>query len=127
MSELERLRDRVAELEDATGLTAKVPRHLIPRDLISGARVASPMVCRVIGILLTRDFGDRDALFSTLYGAKHEDEQPDIKCLDIHVSQARRGLRSLGVEIKTLYGRGWYMDEANKTKLRALIKTMEAA
>lgn len=116
-SEIERLRDRVSELEDAMGLTAKLPRRLL----------SEPMIDRFIGILLARPFGDRDAIYSTLYGGRPESDQPDIKILDIYASRSRKILRRWDIEVKTLYGRGWWIDSSNKTKLRALIKTMEAA
>lgn len=128
MSELDRLRDRVAELEDAMGLTAELPRELVPRALVSpelkGGRYDNPGTLRFINILLVRPFGDREAIFAALYGHRHEDEQPNIKILDIYKCAAHKVLKAHGVEIETIWGRGWRIDPANKAKLRTVIEKL---
>lgn len=107
------------------GLTANLPRHLVPRELVRNGfaktRHDSPATLRFIGILLARPFGDREAVYSAIYGSRHEDEQPAIKILDIYASSARKVLKSIGVEMETIWGRGWRIDPANKAKLRAII------
>lgn len=120
MSELERLRDRVAELEEALGLTADLPRGLIPREIV-GTRQGALGALRFIGVLLTRPFGSREAIYSAFYGDRPEVRQPCLKVLDVYASCARKILSAHGIELQTIRGEGWRLDAANKAKLRAVI------
>ncbi len=89
MSEVQRLRDRVAELEDAMGLTAEIPRDLVPRAIARHG----PKVRRLIGILLIRPFGDRDAIYNAIYGMQAECDLPCAKIMDVLICQARKALK----------------------------------
>lgn len=124
MSEVQRLQDRVEELEEILGLTA-----VIPNPLLKGVRpkVAS---MQLLGMLLARPFVTRDAAYTVLFGDRLECEQPDIKYIDVILSNLRKALADHCVVINTDYGKGIYIDKDNKVRLRAVIEnaaTSEAA
>lgn len=127
MSYVQQLEDRVAELEDAMGLTAKIPRSLFPREMFNGKGGFSfNRVSEILGILIRREFADRNAVFDCMYGHQPEVSQPPIKILDVYISHARKMLRCHGIEIETIWGRGWCVSPANKAKLREVIAEHES-
>lgn len=127
-AELERLRDRVAELEEAMGLTAKFPPNFFAVEAGAKSRCPSPMVRKIIGILVARPFVDKDALWSVLYGSMHEVDQPEPKTVEVHLSFARKALALHGIIIRNAYKTGWYLGSADRAKLRALlVERAEAA
>jgi hypothetical protein len=119
MSELERLRDRVEELEEALGLTAEMPNGFL--RAISKWHRSGPMSQKCLGLLLTRTFCDRAALYAVLYGARPECDQPDSRIIDVYILSVRRALADHGIKLHTVYGRGWYLDDADKYKLREMM------
>jgi hypothetical protein len=121
LNETDRLRERVAELEDALGLTAEIPAELVPRSICEGTSFGRPKVLEVIGVLLTRPFAHSAALFDALYGTRPECDQPQPQILSVYVCRVRASLRRHGIELKTRRGAGWYLTEDDKTKLRAVI------
>lgn len=119
--EIERLRDRVAELEEALGLTAEIPRDIVPLEIRGVHRVGSPGIRRFIAMLLARPFGNREAIYNAFYGALPEVDQPGHRILDVYSSAARKVLKAHGIELQTIRHQGWFIDTADKTKLRATI------
>jgi len=72
-TELERLRDRVEQLEQALG---------VDRSLTSRLRTAfglEPGVAQVMGMLMKRDFVTHDALYVVLYAARPECDWPECE------------------------------------------------
>ncbi len=119
MSELEQLRDRVAELEEALGLTATLPAMF---------RLGLPRLEeKLLGLLLARPFIAKEAAYIVLWGARLECEQPSFKNLDVYISRLRAVLRRRDITIKTKYGDGWYIEAADKARLRALLTPEQAA
>lgn len=123
MNELEFLRNRVAELEEVVGLTADLPRSLIPRAM-AGTRAGAPGALRFIGILLARPFGHREGIYTALYGGRPEADQPIDKILDVTVCYARKILADHDIQIQTIRGEGWRLTDANKAKLRTVIERL---
>lgn len=121
MSELERLRDRVAELEDAMGLTAGIPRDLIPRELVASSRVGSPETLKFIGIVLARPFAHRESVYASMFGGRPECDQPGIRILHVYAWRSRQILSAYGVALKNIRGKGWVLSPADKAKLRGVI------
>ncbi len=103
------------------GLTAEIPRDLVPRAIARHG----PKVRRLIGILLIRPFGDRDAIYNAIYGMQAECDLPCAKIMDVLICQARKALKPHDIVIRTEYARGWWMDGANKAKLRSVIKRLD--
>lgn len=119
MSELQQLRDRVAELEDLLGMmSAPALRQVLRPAKNQWLKKCEPMM----GILLARHAVSKEQAFTALYGGLPEADQPEPKMIDIVVHRLRQALTPHGIEIAVVWGVGWYMTEENKAKLRALIE-----
>lgn len=117
MSEVDQLRDRIAELEHALGVTAKFPRRFIR----SYPRKAGE---RLLGLLMARAYVPCDTAFEVMFGDRAEAEQPTSEnYVRSIVCRLRSDLGKHGVSIETgEWGTaGYYITEENKTKLRALL------
>lgn len=118
MSELQRLRDRVEELEDLAGMGD---------DDVSLLRQATGLTlaqCKILGVIRKRRrIAPRQMIHGYVYGGRPECDQPDIKIIDVLISQARKKLRPLGIEIETGWGTGYQMTEPNRTALTALMES----
>lgn len=112
MSELERLRDRVTELEEILGLNLCLPDAL---DL-------SKRETQIVGLLVKRPIVSRDAIFSAVYGSLPWRSQPDIKTIEVHICNIRRKLAKHGLEMKNRYGVGYYFENEAKVKLREFME-----
>lgn len=110
MSELERLRERVRELEAVLGLRIDLPNAL----------GLTPIETRIVGILISREIVSGEAIFSAVYGGKPYADQPDQKVVEVHLVKIRRKLRKHGVKIKNSYGVGYYIEKADRAKLKEL-------
>lgn len=118
MSELQQLRDRVAELEEAIGLTAMPALRAVLKP--EGYWLST---CETLcGMLMKRPCVPRSAAYIAIYGGRPECDQPDPKLVDVTVHRLRQALRPHGVEIAVARDRGWYLTPENKEKLRALIE-----
>src|SRR5260221_2612574 len=103
MSEVERLRDRVEQLEEVLG---------IDRSLTSRLRQAfglEPGKAPILGMLLARDFVTRESLYIVLYADRPECDWPEEKVMDVQICKLRRILRRHGIAIETRWGEGWSM------------------
>lgn len=122
-SELEQLRDRVAELEDALGMhdAERFPLELSPR-------------CRCfLGMLLRRPIVPMESIAAALWGGKPdvdrpEDEPNNVRNLAWHL---RKGLKALGVKVKVSYNGahasgGYYMTHADKAVIQKFIAVERA-
>lgn len=112
----ERLRDRVAQLEDAMGMRLLTP--------VEWRLTSSEM--RVFGVLMTREIATKQAIMSALYRADARDEA-EIKIVDVFVCKARKKLKPFGVEIETRWGEGYYLTPAMKAFVRDYITPAAAA
>lgn len=124
MSELQRLRDRVEELEEALGLSSAIPVETLLYNLFPPNNdVGIPMLVNVFNFLLKRPFGRKEAMFIALYGARPECDQPNLQIINVYVSRIRTMLRKHGIKLKTSKTPpGWYIEEADKTKILEMLK-----
>jgi hypothetical protein len=53
--------------------------------------------------------------------------QPDMKIIDVFICKARAKLTPLGIELTTIWGRGYMMDAANRLKLTELVERASLA
>jgi hypothetical protein len=107
MSELQRLRDRVEELEALLGLTEDIPDEIVPAELAIRSNhngYFGPKVKAIIGMLLARP-----------------------RNIPVLLSRSRKIMRAHGVEITTMWGKGWYLDGPNKQKLAAIVCRLRSA
>jgi hypothetical protein len=119
ISEIQRLRDRIEELEGLLGIGCE--------DLDRLAVLGLPAICStILGLLLKRAVVSREAAYVVVYGNRPETEQPQIKGLDVYVWRIRQRLRLHNVELKTQFRVGWYLTSGDKAKIKALIGAVPA-
>lgn len=94
---LERLRERVRQLEDAL-----CPQSVqIPVEWrLTGSEA------RVFAHLTTRDVATKSGLMLAMYSDRVDDE-PEMKIVDVFVCKLRRKLRPFSIEIRTVWGQGY--------------------
>ncbi|MCA1241850.1 helix-turn-helix domain-containing protein [Stappia stellulata] len=100
-NENERLRARIQDLEEA--LFADVP---VPVEFRLTTQEA-----RVFGVLIKRELATRTAILAALYDDLGRD-QAEPKIVDVFVCKLRKKVAPFGIEISTVWGRGWCMDAA---------------
>jgi hypothetical protein len=117
VSELQRLRDRVEQLEELLGVGQD---DLVLIRMATGLR---PSQAKILGILhKRRRVYARWEIYDILYGYTPEADQPVLKIIEVMVAQMRPKLKHLGIEIATVYGFGYTMDDTNRAELTALIE-----
>lgn len=108
---IQRLRDRIRELEELLGLRERVDMIEIV-DCNYRRRVQT-----IIRLLLRRELVSRDAISLAFGGEEHSQNS-----IYVYVSHARAALRPHGITIKCDRGRGWYLRIHDRAKLRALMR-----
>jgi DNA-binding response OmpR family regulator len=105
--EIERLQNRVAELEELLGITYPIPPALgfTQRESV------------YLGMLLKRPLLTREAVMIVVY----PDCDRSDKIVDQHIMKLRRKFGPHGIAITTRWGYGWYLDRENRRKLEELI------
>lgn len=121
MSEIQRLKDRIAELESVIGITTAMPETFFP-----GVRPKVPAK-QLLGMLLARPFVTRDAAYEALFGDRPECDQPQPKYIDVIICSLRKSLRRFDIEISTEFGHGFFIDKANKERVRAALARLQEA
>jgi hypothetical protein len=116
MTEAERLQHRVQELEALLGVgNDDVSRLLTVLD-------ATPQQCEIVGFMLKRAVATRSALYTVLFGARPDCDQPEIKLVDVQMVKVRAALKKVGIDVNTEWGSGgWAIKGADKVKLRAMM------
>lgn len=110
MSEIERLRDRVAELEEMLGIRFELPNAL----------GLTPLEARIVGVLIKREIASRDYIYWAVYGDLPDCDQPDIKTIEVHIVKIRRKLAAHGISILNRYNVGYYVDKQTRDTLKKL-------
>jgi DNA-binding response OmpR family regulator len=114
MSELQRLCDRVEELEGLLGLTMIGRDTILP---IAITRAARPL----LGLLLRRGQVTHSVAFTALYGDRPEAEQPELELVKIYILRLRRELGPHGIKIKTEWGVGYSMTSEDRKRTCVLL------
>jgi hypothetical protein len=97
-------------------------------QLLSCQRVLklTPLEAGFILVLLKRDEADKDTLhyvIETQRNMRRADnpEATDRKMVDVIICKLRRKLAKFNVEIKTIWGRGYFINEEGRQKLEHLL------
>lgn len=106
-TEAERLRDRIAQLEDAMGMNFLTPIEW----RLTGSEA------RVFGVLMSRELATKHAIMAALYDARGADEA-EIKIVDVFICKMRPKLKAFGIEIGTRWGEGYYLSAPMKALAR---------
>ena len=117
MSELQRLRDRVEELEQILGMDED------DVSLIRQVTGLAHMPATMVSILYRRRvILTKETLHQAIYGGVAECDQPQVRVLDSLIHQARKALRPYDVNIHTVYGGGGFsMDELSRARFKAVL------
>lgn len=119
---VEQCKDRIAELTELLGGGAEEVTQL--RRLLK----TKPAVCEIISFMLKRQVASRTAIYTFLYGARPECDQPEIKIVDVQMVGVRRALARVKILVRSGWGDGsWSISNADKAKLRALMRADEPA
>lgn len=83
-------------------------------------------------VLLKREEADKETLHFVIETQRSlrrtrpdKSETTDPKMVDVVVCNLRKRLKPFGVKIKTLWGRGYYLDEENRTKVEAILARLK--
>lgn len=109
-AEVFRLRELVANYEIALG--AEFEPHV--------ALGLTELEARIVGLLVKKGSATREQIFHVLYGLRNEIDVPEMKIVDVFVCKGRQKLKRFGIEIKTVWGQGYAMDEDSRAKCREL-------
>lgn len=110
MNELQRLRERIDQLEELLGLHEKVAIHFVHEN--HQARVE--MVIRLLA--------SREMISEAAIGLAIGVDDLRRKSAAVYICYARKALRPHEIEIKCDFMRGWYVSAADKAKLRAVMR-----
>lgn len=121
MTETQRLRDRIEELERVLGVDRSLTSKL--RDVFG----LEPGLSPILGMLMQRIFVSHSSLYTVLYANRPECDWPEPKILDVQICKLRRKLKKIGASIDTRWGEGWMMTAANKAKVRDAIGRADAS
>lgn len=113
MSELERLRDRIEELEELLGLTMPWPRYV---------RGFTPIRRALLGLLRRRPLVTREFAYRAIYGGRPESNQPaDLRIIDQIICRLNRVLKDHGIRIQCDNRTGYYLAAEDKAALDQLL------
>lgn len=112
VQEIERLRDRVEELEELLGM-----REIFPRPWRLTAKESE-----VFGLLMRRPILSIPQLFSAVYGG---DAEKSHKIIEVIVHNIRAKVKLFDISIQNEYGYGYFLPPESKQRARALIEAYE--
>jgi two-component system cell cycle response regulator CtrA len=74
---------------------------------------------RVLNALIQADLVTKDAVHASVYPQQFIDDAPEIKIIDVFVCKLRQKLKSLAIEINTVWGRGFSMSPEDRRRCNA--------
>lgn len=94
--------------------------------VVPGTRKLTPAEAAMTSLLLTRDFCSKMDLFLCYEhkGGKDGPRSVDPRVVDVSLCRIRQKLAPLGIEIKTIWGKGYMIERANRD---VIIAKLEAA
>lgn len=104
---IETLKERIIQLEAELGRGEKLPMTL--------AKKIWPKQQEILGIMLKRPIAYYETIATVIY-----DGDVDFNTIKVHIHLLRKQLRPFNIEIETLWGKGVFMTDEMKQKLRSL-------
>jgi two-component system cell cycle response regulator CtrA len=104
----DRLRERIAQLEDLMGMNIEVP---LEWGLTGHERA-------VFGVIMARTIATKDAIMAGIYRDTAK-EEAEIKIVDVFVCKIRKKLKPFAIDIETVWGVGYRLSAATKAAVRA--------
>jgi two-component system cell cycle response regulator CtrA len=109
------LRARVKVLEELAGATFESPPQF---SLTQKESV-------IFGLLMKNTIVRKQSFIEALYF--HQQDEAEIKIVDVFVCKVRRKLKPWSIEISTQWGQGYFMPAESKAIAQALIDEASAA
>lgn len=78
----------------------------------------------IVAALAKHGVASKARIYDALYGLCLEQDRPEPKIIDVFVCKVRHKLRPHGIEIKTVWGRGYEMTAENIAKLNRLVRRL---
>jgi len=122
---VQQLKRRITELEDRIQQFEEIFGQLSAQRARFKFTYFTATEEKYLGLLWSRKgvVVPKFAIFNLIYGGLPDGDQPeDPKIIDVVVCHIRKKLKPFGVEISTMWGRGFYFDDENRAKLAVLIK-----
>ncbi len=110
-AENEELRERIKQLEQQIGMVVNVPLMM---DVTASE-------AKVLGVLMERELATKEVIMLALYSTRGGDDEAEIKIVDVFICKVRKKIKKWGIEIKTSWGRGYYMEAESKAKMRSYL------
>jgi hypothetical protein len=110
-TEIERLQDRIEELESLLGLSFIIA----PKLALSG------MECKILGMLIKQPLMTRSMALSAMYG--YDVDNHHDGCVDVPLHKVRKKLHKFGIKITTRQGDGWFLSSEARAKLMPLLES----
>jgi len=111
---IERLQNRIHELEEILGVTTELPPVL-------GLTLSEEAL---LDALFKREIVTPATAFAALYASRAGGEPSDPKnVVSVLIMRLRKKLVAHGIDIKTRSGAGYYMTAEAKDRLRSIIET----
>lgn len=109
------LRDRVATLEERVRQLedALTPPWAVPVEW----RLTSAEA-RVFAHLMTREMATKESIMAALYSDR-ADDQIEPKIVDVFVCKIRKKLRPFGIQIDTVWGKGYALADRHQFQRKA--------
>ncbi|MCV9910196.1 helix-turn-helix domain-containing protein [Brucella sp. HL-2] len=101
--ENEILKEQIVQLKNML-----VPPAELPQEWRLTGNEATIFRC-----LMSRDVADKDFIWHSLYGDR-VDNPPEQKIIDVHICYMRRKLRPFGIQIGTVWGRGFSLSDRRR-------------
>jgi hypothetical protein len=117
---IQRLQDQVEQLKGLLGIDRPQTERI---SVVFGLDIEQ---ATVLGMLYRREFVTRDGLYTVMYDARPECDQPEPKILDIHMCRLRKTLKPMGIAFSTKWGAGWHMPAASKAVIRQKLEAHQA-
>lgn len=110
--EIERRNWRIAELEAMVGQRAVIVAKLRLTPVEQGI---AGVLASLPGIVT------RASIFTAVYGARPEADQPAADVIDVHIHKVRKRLKAYQIPLINHHGLGWIVPDVNKPALRELL------
>lgn len=114
--EIHALRDRVARLEEALGITA-----VVPADFRCGTDKGRQRSWRLVCAFAARGALDAGQAMVVLYPDRLPDQHPGRGMIDTHVTRVRSWLARHGIVLAARHGVGWVLDHDMQAKAQTLV------
>lgn len=106
-AENEELRERLRALEKEFGFHDDVP-------IVFGL---TPTEGKIMSLLGARDTATRAQLMTAVLSDRLPGKEPEMKIVDVFVCKIRKKLKPFGIEITSLWGRGYRLAPEMKAKV----------